>query len=256
MTEPTQYCELREAPIESAVVPTYTEEEHGTWELLLAAQDKLAPGRICDEFLAGLQRIEFPKKQIPRLVDVSKKLKSHTGWTLVRVDGLVHPKDFFGLLARKIFPSTDFIRQRSELQYTPAPDMFHDLFGHAPLLTDRSFTDFFELFGRVGVRASEKFPDQGHEIHEMITRIYWFTAEFGLIQSPAGLRAYGSGSVSSPEELQLCVSDRCRKHPFDLEVITQRPYDIWHLQEDVFVVDSFKQLYEEFAAWSKKKGLL
>lgn len=254
--ESTIYCELKEGPIETTPIPQYTPEEHGTWALLLAAQERLAAGRICQDFLQGLKRIDFPKQNIPRLVDVSRKLTQYTGWKIMRVDGLVHPRDFFNLLSRKIFPSTDFIRQRSELNYTPAPDMFHDLFGHTPLLTDPNFTDFFETFGKVGVTALQKYPTETHPIHEMLTRIYWFTAEFGLIRNQEGLRAYGSGSVSSPQELEFCVSDKCRHHPFDLAVITARPYDIWHIQEDVFVVDSFEQLSREFKHWAGEKGLL
>jgi phenylalanine-4-hydroxylase len=266
METQTTYCQVIDQPIEKVSVPVYTEEEHGTWALLLEAQEARIRGRAAAEFIEGLKAIEFPKTRIPKLRDVSARLNAATGWTLIRVEGLVHPRDFFKLLARKVFPSTDFIRKRSELMYTPAPDMFHDLFGHAPLLTNPDFTEFFECFGRVGVKASELYPET-HEVHQMLPRLYWFCVEFGLIRSgpselgklgaeDRGVRAYGSGSVSSPQELEFCVSKECRHHSFDVDVIARRDYDIWHLQEDVFVIESFSQLGQEFRRWAKSYQLL
>jgi phenylalanine-4-hydroxylase len=250
----TEFCIVDERSITEVPVPNYTEEEHGTWGLLLAKQERLMPLRACKEFLHGLDVVQFPKNEIPRLRDISKRIEESTGWKLIRVEGLVHTKDFWNLLSRKIFPSTDFIRKRDELDYTPAPDMFHDLFGHTPLLTNPDFTEFFEDFGHIGVRATNKYPEE-HEIHKMLGRIYWYTVEFGLIQTSEGLRAYGSGSVSSPQELEFCVSPKCRHHPFDIDVIAKRDYDIWHLQEDVFVIPSFEKLGKDFRNWAKGYGI-
>jgi phenylalanine-4-hydroxylase len=252
----TTYCSVFENDIEKVPVPNYTEQEHGTWKLLLARQESLMKNRACDEFIEGLGKINFPKEEIPKLRDISSSIKKHTGWTLIRVDGLVHPKDFFQLLARRVFPSTDFIRKREELDYTPAPDMFHDLFGHTPLLTNPDFTEFFEDFGRIGVTAYKKFPDENHEIHKMLPRIYWFGVEFGLIDTPKGIRAYGSGSVSSPQELEFCVSDKCKKLPFHIDAVASKDYDIWHLQEEVFVIPSFNDLGQQFRAWAKRNHVL
>ena len=250
----TTYCRVHEAPIHAVPVPQYSDVEHETWSLLIAKQEALMPERACDEFLRGVRDVGMPRERIPLLKDVSTVLQKHTGWRLIRVDGLVHPTVFFELLYRRVFPSTDFIRRRHELDYTPAPDMFHDLFGHTPLLTNPDFTEFFETFGLVGKRAAEIYPMQ-HEIHQMLPRIYWFAVEFGLINTPSGIRAFGSGSVSSPQEIQFCVSDKCKKLPFDLEVITHKTYDIWHLQEEVFVIDSFQQLGREFRDWARKHSL-
>jgi phenylalanine-4-hydroxylase len=250
----TEYCEVNEAPIENAPVPTYTAEEHGTWEILLQTQEKLLPGRACQEFLEGLEAVKFPKQRIPALRDVSRTIESRTGWRLVRVEGLVHPVAFFDLLSRKIFPSTDFIRKREEVEYTPAPDMFHDLFGHTPLLTNPDFCEFFQSFGQFGVNASKRFPPE-HAIHEMLPRLYWFTVEFGLINTTKGIRAYGSGSVSSPKEIEFCVSNACRKHAWNVDTVAARAYDIWKLQEDVFVIDSFAQLGTSFRDWAKRQGI-
>jgi phenylalanine-4-hydroxylase len=250
-----EYCVVHEMPIDKAPVPKYTDVENGTWEILLETQQKLIHGRACEEFVFGVQETNFPKNRIPLLRDVSKIIKSHTGWELLRVDGLVHPREFFALLARKIFPSTDFIRKREELKYTPAPDMFHDLFGHAPLLTSNDFTEFFETVGRVGVNAMNRYGAE-HEINRQLTRIYWFTVEFGLVQTPEGLRAYGSGTVSSPEELVFCLTDKCRKHPFVIDKVAEQNYDIWHLQEDVFVIPSFAQLGNDFRDWARRNKIL
>lgn len=251
----TKYCSVLELDVQKAPVPTYTFEEHETWKLLLKRQEELVSGRACNEFIDGLKKVGFPKDQIPKLRDISQTIESHTGWKLIRVDGLVHPRDFFELLAKKIFPSTDFIRKREELDYTPEPDMFHDLFGHTPLLTSPDFTEFFEAFGNIGVNACKKYPDD-HEVHKMLPRLYWFTVEFGLIQTSAGVRAYGSGSVSSPKELEFCISSACKKIPFDVNLVAKTDYDIWHLQESVFVIPSFNELGRDFRAWAKTHGIL
>jgi phenylalanine-4-hydroxylase len=232
-------------------VPAYTEEEHGTWALLVENQQKVLPGRACNEFMEGLSQIRFPADRIPRLADISDAIEKHTGWTLTRVDGLVPDKEFFHLLAERIFPSTDFIRARSELGYTPAPDMFHDLLGHVPLLTNPRFTAFFEKFGRAGVKAFQL----NHPATKMLPRIYWYTVEFGLIRNPEGLRIYGSGIVSSPNEVLFSLSDKPTKRPFDIDVIANKPYDIWHMQEELFVIESFDQLELEFDRWTRQQGL-
>lgn len=241
------YRDIHDVP-----VPQYTDEEHGTWALLVENQSRVLPNRACNEFLDGLRHIPFPKERIPSLVSISDVIEKFTGWKLMRVDGLVPDKEFFHLLAEKIFPSTDFIRDRSELGYTPSPDMFHDLLGHVPLLVNPRFTAFFEKFGKAGVRAFEL----GHPGTKMLPRIYWYTVEFGLIRNPEGLRIYGSGIVSSPNEVMYSLSDQPKKIPFDIDAVAAKPYDIWHMQEELFVIDSFDQLEAEFDRWAKKQGLV
>lgn len=253
--EPTPYCQLVEQAIEDVPVPQYSDEEHGTWKLLLEKQLSLIDEHACSEFTEGVRRLQFDRERIPALQDISTTLKKATGWQLLRVEGLVHPRDFFALLSRKLFPSTDFIRQRADLDYTPAPDMFHDLFGHTPLLTNPEFTTFFEAFGKIGVNACERYPE-GHPIHDQVQRVYWFTVEFGLINTPRGVRAYGSGSTSSPQELAFCLSPECRRYPFEIERVSQQTFDIWHLQEDVFVIDSFAQLGQELRNWAATHEIL
>lgn len=238
--------------IHDVEVPNYTEEQHGTWKLLIENQEKVLPNRACREFMEGLERIRFPHDRIPKLADISDTIEKYTGWTLMRVDGLVPDKEFFHLLSEKIFPSTDFIREREELGYTPAPDMFHDLLGHVPLLTNPRFTAFFEKFGKAGVRAFQL----NHPGTKMLPRIYWYTVEFGLVRNPEGVRIYGSGILSSPDEVLFSLSEKANKHKFDIEAVAQRPYDIWHMQGDIFLIESFDQLESELDRWAKGQGLL
>ncbi|MFC4159144.1 phenylalanine 4-monooxygenase [Chitinimonas lacunae] len=241
--------------IHEVAVPPYTDVEHHTWATLYANQQKVLPGRACDEFLAGLEAVDFPADRIPRLADISDHIERHSGWRLTRVDGLVPNYEFFKLLSERLFPSTDFIRRPDEIEYTPSPDMFHDLLGHAPLLVNPRFCAFFEAFGRAGVAAFERMPE-GHPARDWLPRIYWFTVEFGLIRNPGGLRIYGAGIVSSPGEVLHSLSDATTKHAFDLDVIMNRSYDIWHMQDDLFVIDSFDQLEDSFYTWARSHGLL
>ncbi|GAB3245831.1 phenylalanine 4-monooxygenase [Chitinimonas naiadis] len=236
-------------------VPSYTDIEHDTWAQLYANQHKVLPGRACDEFLAGLETVGFPSKRIPTLAEISDHIEQHSGWTLTRVDGLVPNYEFFKLLSQRIFPSTDFIRRPDEIEYTPSPDMFHDLLGHAPLLVNPRFCTFFEEFGKAGVAAFEN-PQVDPAARDWLPRIYWYTVEYGLIHNPAGLRIYGAGILSSPKEVLYSLSDGPKKLAFDLDVIANKTYDIWHMQEELFVIDSFDQLENSFYAWAYSHGLL
>jgi phenylalanine-4-hydroxylase len=240
-----------ELDIHLARVPSYSKEEHHTWSVLLANQEKVLPGRACSEFLAGLERIGFPEDHIPHLADISDCIERYTGWRLTRVDGIVPDKEFFELLAQRIFPSTDFIRKPEEIGYTPAPDMFHDLLGHVPMLTDPRFTVFFERFGKAGVRAFEL----EHPATVWLPRIYWYTVEFGLINNPEGLRIYGSGILSSPNEVLYSLSGKTEKRRFDIDEVAATDYDIWHMQDTLFVIDSFDALEDSFARWTERQGL-
>lgn len=241
-----------ELDIHKAKVPIYTDIEHHTWATLMANQRKVLPDRACREFMEGLEIIGFPLDRIPRLAEISHRIEGQTGWRLTRVDGIVPDKDFFLLLAQCIFPSTDFIRKYEEIGYTPAPDIFHDLLGHAPLLVNPRFTAFFERFGRAGVRAFEL----NHPAQVWLPRLYWYTVEFGLIRSHEGLRIYGSGILSSPNEVSFSLSAATNKHPFDIDTIVAMPYDIWRMQETLFVIESFDQLEHTFAEWTVRHGLL
>ena len=240
-----------ERDVHLAAVPEYSAEDHHTWAALLANQRSVLPARACREFMQGVDLIAFPQTRIPRLADISDCIEQQTGWRLVRVDGIVPDEAFFSLLADRYFPSTDFIRKPDEIGYTPAPDMFHDLLGHVPLLTDARFCSFFQRFGQAGVRAFEL----DHPAKVWLPRVYWYTVEFGLIRESSSLRIYGSGILSSPDEVLYSLSDKTDKRPFDIEAISALPYDIWHMQSTLFVIDSFDQLEQSFAAWTGKLGL-
>ena len=230
--------------------PEYTKEQHGTWELLFKNQMELLPNRACEEYLKGLQNLAFKPDRIPALSDVNATLMKTTGWSIVRVEGLVPEREFFHMLSKRLFPSTDFIRERVELLYTPAPDMFHDLFGHAAMITDPNFADFFQAMGKAGVAADEILLKE-------VQRLYWFTVEFGLIEKvDLPRRIYGSGILSSPGEVVYCLSDKVKLHPFDVSKIIKQEFDIWHMQEELFVIESFEQLKEEFNSYGKSRKLL
>ena len=230
-------------------VPNYTNEEHETWALMMERQRTALPHRASEEFLQALSVLNLPKDHIPKLSDVSHVLEQTTGWRLTRVEGLVPEKEFFEILSKKLFPCTDFIRDRSELEYTPSPDMFHDIFGHIPLITNPTFASFYEFYGKAALQAT---PEQIVKLQ----RIYWFTVEFGLIQNPEGRRIYGSGILSSPGEVMYALGADVRVHPFDYQVVENQYFEIHHMQEDLFEIESFDFLLESFKNYVKKERLV
>jgi phenylalanine-4-hydroxylase len=238
-----------EPDLSKVPTPDYTEEENETWALMFDRQMKALPGRAAEEFLAALKLLDLPKNRIPRLLDVSEKLKNATGWRITRVDGLVPEREFFECLAQKLFPCTDFIRERSELEYTPSPDMFHDVFGHIPLITNPDFASFYEFYGKMALRAS---PEQLVKLQ----RIYWFSVEFGLIRKPEGLRIYGSGILSSPGEVFYALGSEVRTRPWDFTSVANQYFEIHHMQGELFVIDSFDSLLSGFMSYCRSLDLL
>lgn len=230
--------------------PNYSAEEQDVWKTLHARMAALLPGRAAEEYLAGLRALDLESDRIPALADVSRKLQRATGWRIARTPGLLDAHDFFAALANRIFPSTDYIRARSELDYTPAPDCFHDLFGHTPMIVHPRFADFYQKIGQAALACQDAATEEG------LTRIYWFTVEFGLIQNPAGLRIYGNGIISSAGETQHCLTDKVTKLPYAPERLAAQPYDIWHFQDPLFVIESFDQLESEFVRWARERRLL
>jgi phenylalanine-4-hydroxylase len=229
--------------------PAYTHLDHDTWQKLYARQLKLLPGRGADEYLTGLALLGLDPERIPALGAVSRKLYSATGWKIARTPGLLDAHDFFTYLSNRIFPCTDYVRAPSELDYTPAPDCFHDIFGHTPMIVHPQFADFYQKIGQAALRCKDAALEEG------LTRIYWFTVEFGLIKNPAGLRIYGNGIISSYGETLNALSSKVRVHPFLPGVVAQQPYDIWHYQDKLFVISSFEELESSFDAWCRRNGL-
>ena len=223
--------------------PDYTPEQHAVWHDLYTRQEKLLPGRAADEFLTGLAALDLPRDRIPALKDVSRKLQAATGWRVARTPGMLDAHDFFSHLAQRIFPCTDYVRGRHELDYTPAPDCFHDIFGHTPMIMHPRFADFYQRIGEAALRC------QDAQLEEGLTRIYWFTVEFGLVRNRGGLRIYGNGIISSYAEALHSLTDKVEKRPFDPEKVAAQPYDIWHFQDVLFVIDSFDHLGDAFDGW-------
>jgi len=229
--------------------PDYTNDEHDIWKTLFARQQELLVGRGCQEYMDGLKIMAFPDDRIPSLADSSRSLEKAVAWRVSRTPGLLHEEEFFSQLANRIFPSTDYIRSREELDYTPAPDMFHDVFGHMPMITNPVFANFYQKMGQAAMAA------RGDD-RRRLERIYWFTVEFGLIGTADGMRIYGNGIISSYAEVQHSLTDQVKKQPFVPEVIAEQEYDVWHMQPLLYVIESFEQLEEGFTSWAGSKGLL
>ncbi|MFW5972469.1 MAG: phenylalanine 4-monooxygenase [Bacteroidota bacterium] len=229
--------------------PDYGSDDHAIWGLLFERQMSMLPGRASKAYLNGIETLGMTAERIPALADMSRRLEHATGWKVARIPGLLHEKDFFGLLARRVFPSTDYVRGKDELDYTPAPDCFHDMFGHMPMLTQPEFADFYELFGKAALNA------EGAD-RPRLERLHWFTVEFGLIQQEYDLRIFGAGILSSKDEVTHALSEEVTKIPFDTEKVVEQDYDVWHLQDVLFVLDSFEQLVGEFRSWTFSRGLL
>ena len=231
------------------IYPDYSDEEQETWKILFKRQKELLPGRAAQEYMDGLDILNFPDDKIPYLGDVGKILQKTTNWQVARVPGLLFEGDFFSRLARRVFPSTDYIRPRHELDYTPAPDLFHDIFGHTPMITNPAFANFYQKIGEASMNA------QGKDRRRLET-IYWFTVEFGLIQTPDGMRIYGNGIISSYKETMHSLTDKVEKRPAVLDKMCEQEYDVWHLQPLLFVIDSFEKLEQDFYDWARQHELL
>jgi phenylalanine-4-hydroxylase len=226
---------------------SYTPQEHDRWNRLFARQAKLLPGRACDAFLAAKQKLELSRDGIPDFVELSARLSVFTGWRVVPVAGLIPDDAFFDHLANRRFPAGAFIRPEHELDYLSEPDVFHDVFGHVPLLADPVYAEFLEAYGKGGQRALRR-----GQLHHL-ARLYWYTVEFGLISTSQGLRIFGAGILSSPGETVFAVEDSSpNRIAFDLERVMRTKYIISDYQQTYFVVESFEQLlqkcYQDFGA--------
>lgn len=219
----------------------YTAGEHATWRTLYRRMEKILPGRACEEFLQGLRQLKIGDEQIPDMERLSDELYKLTRWRVVAVPSLVPDDIFFEHLANRRFPAGFFIRKPEQLDYIEEPDVFHDVFGHVPMLALPVFADYMEAYGKGGLRALKDFG----ALHNL-ARLYWYTVEFGLIEKPEGLRIYGSGIASSSAESVYSVEDGSpnRIH-FDLERVMRTKYRIDDFQESYFVIGSFRELFEE-----------
>ena len=219
---------------------SYTSVEHQTWDTLYARQMQILPGRASEAFLNGLKALDLNAGGIPDFEVINPKLKALTGWTVVCVPGLVPDAVFFDHLANRRFPSGQFIRKPDQLDYLQEPDIFHDVFGHVPMLTDPDFADYMEAYGKGGQRAA------GLGVLPQLARLYWYTVEFGLMESSDGLRIYGAGIVSSATESVFALDDPSpNRIGFDLERVMRTLYRIDDFQQVYFVIPSIEALKAE-----------
>jgi phenylalanine-4-hydroxylase len=215
----------------------YTAEEHATWDTLYARQLKLLPGRASAAFMRGLEQLKLSDAGIPDFEELSDRLERLTGWRVVAVPGLVPDAVFFDHMANRRFVAGNFIRRPDQLDYLQEPDVFHDVFGHVPMLADPVFADYAAAYGRGGLRALE------HDAIGYLSRLYWYTVEFGLIREAGNLRIYGSGIVSSYGESIFALDDPSpNRIAFDLERVMRTEYRIDDFQQNYFVVPSFDEL--------------
>ena len=245
LTEQVQHHELASPPPERADWTIdqgwehYTAEEHGVWKTLFERQTRLLPGRACDEFVAGMRQLPIAADQIPDFRRLSDVLMRHTGWQVVAVPGLVPDEVFFEHLAHRRFPAGHFIRKPHELDYLEEPDVFHDVFGHVPMLMNPAIADYIQAYGEGGLRA------QRLGRLAQLARVYWYTVEFGLLQQKEGLRIYGAGIASSFTETEFSL-DSASPHRirFELERVMRTQYRIDDFQEAYFVIRDLDELLE------------
>jgi phenylalanine-4-hydroxylase len=218
----------------------YGAAQHGVWKTLFERQSKVLPGRACDEFLTGLQKLGLESDRIPDFEQMSDGLEKLTGWRVVAVPSLVPDEVFFDHLANRRFPAGQFIRSPSQLDYLEEPDVFHDVFGHVPMLAHPVFADYMQAYGKGGQRALNEF----HALKNL-ARLYWYTVEFGLVAEPGGLRIYGAGIVSShTESIYALESPTPHRLAFGLERVMRTPYRIDDLQRLYFVIPSLQTLLD------------
>lgn len=216
----------------------YTDADHDTYRRLYERQTALLPGLACDAFIEALPSLGV-RDRIPRFEEINERLRPATGWEIVAVPGLIPERPFFDLLANRRFPVTDWIRTPAEFDYIVEPDVFHDLFGHVPLLFNPVFADYVQRYGAGGLKAHDLGAG------ELLSRLYWYTIEFGLMRQADGLRAYGAGILSSSSELKYSVtSPKPKRVALDLLRCMRTRYKIDDFQSTYFVIDSFEQLFE------------
>jgi phenylalanine-4-hydroxylase len=218
---------------------SYSAAEHAVWRTLYERQTRLLPGRACDAFLHGMQALPIGAEHIPDFRRLSEVLMKCTGWQVVAVPGLVPDEVFFEHLANRRFPAGRFIRGIDQLDYLEEPDVFHDVFGHVPMLMNPVMADFIQAYGQGGLRALEL------GVLAQLARVYWYTVEFGLVQQADGLRIYGSGIASSYAESIFALDDASpNRIRFDLARVMRSRYRIDDFQEVYFVLNSLDELLE------------
>ena len=219
--------------------PQYTARDHSTWKSMYARMEAVLKDRVCDDFFSGLRVLNLPTEQVVQFDVLSKTLAQASSWQYIAVSGFIPTDIFFQLLANRRFPSSRFMRDPDGLSYQELPDIFHDVYGHAPLLMHPVMADFMQAFGRAGVAAKTERQQL------MLSRLYWFTVEVGLVAHARGTRAYGAAIASSEKETMFSLHDASPNIlKFDHARIMRTPYSMYDLQETYFVIDSLDDLLD------------
>ena len=216
----------------------YTAEDQKVWNILFSRQWGVINDVATEEFVKGMANIKFTDEAIPNFDETNVYLDELTGWQVVAVPGIVDDDKFFQLLSEKKFPATTWLRTMEQLDYLEEPDMFHDVFGHIPLLANQPFVDFLQGLAKIGL----KHLDDEWAIH-LLSRIYWFTVEFGLIRENGNLRIYGAGIISSPGETKFSLSDEPEHFKYDVGQILDTSYRKDTFQTKYFIIESYEQLF-------------
>lgn len=220
------------------IYSNYTEQDFQVWNILFKRQMQHLTPIVCAEYLEALKVVKFSANKIPDFIEVNEILKMITGWSLIVVPNISPQKEFFEYLSQKKFTATCWLRIMEQLDYLEEPDMFHDVFGHVPLLSNRAYCNFFKGISEIALNYLDN-----PKVIELLGRIYWFTIEFGLIRERGELKIYGAGIISSPGETKHCLSDQSIKIDFDVATIFNTDYRTDIIQEKYFVIESFDQLY-------------
>jgi len=215
----------------------YTAEQHDVWHTLFERRMKQLNVVASRTFLDGLIQAGIGAHRVPDFRVVNRRLRQLTGWRIVPVNGFLKGETFFACLAERRFPCTVTIRSRQDLDYTPAPDIFHDVFGHVPLCSDPVYANFLQRFGEIGAAAPDAVTAK------RLATLFWFTVEFGIIRENDRLRVYGSGLISSQADCANALGPQCNRRPLDLEATMNQPYDFDRIQDVLFVTESYAQLY-------------
>ncbi len=217
----------------------WTPEEDQIWATLINKQDELIQGRACDEFIKGVKQLNLSTSKAPQINDINKILIRETGWQVEAVPAVIPAKHFFTLLSEKKFPAATFIRKSHDLKYIQEPDIFHEIYGHCPLLTNQSYADFVQYYGKMALKAPPK-------VRKYLFRIFWHTIEFGLVKTDDGVKIYGAGILSSPEETQYCLKEATQSKymQYNSQRVLRTPFRIDILQDHYFVINGLDDLTE------------
>ena len=237
-------------PATPALAPAYaySDEEHDVWATLYARRMATLATTGCDAVLRGIDAVGLRPDRVPDLREVNARLARRTGWAAVPVGGFLPAKPFFASLAQRRFPTTVTVRPRAQLDYLPEPDIFHDVFGHVPLHADPVFAASLQRFGVLGLLAA------GDAQVEQVARLFWFTVEFGLVREGGATRVYGSGLVSSHADAANALGATCERRPFELDAVLGQPYVIDRLQDVLFELESFAQLWDAVREMEARLG--